>query len=279
MSLWHCSVCPVPFAALAACHVEYCACLQTSWWGSSPRGWTWSGNSGASWPVVAGLQEALAAPLWTVPNPAQGQSLVLSTLFYGAGTWPRLHAKGLTPLNGCYLEMCRSLLCKHFKGDAFHLSDDRVLALVQAPCVGDLLHFHRLTYWASFVRFDVTEAWALVHQEKQWLLSVQESLSWLQAQAAGKAAHDHWSTSWSDWCATISDFCAVPCSVLCAQLLWRRAGNNVGACLRSASCVLAHCCRRMPTMMLRRHSSAGHAGADFARDSSGPFMPLKSMAA
>ena len=127
------------------------------------------------------------------------QSLVLSTLFYGAGTWPRLRDREFAPLNRCYVEMCRSLLRKHFKGDAFHLSDDRVLALVQAPCVADWLHFHRLTYWASFVRLEVKEAWALVHQEQHWLRSVRDSLSWLQAQAAGAAAREHWSVSWPGW--------------------------------------------------------------------------------
>ena len=167
--------------------------------------------SGKHWPKLfrpTGIPLADKLPLF--------QSLVLSTLFYGVGTWPALRAKEFASLNRCYLEMCRSLLRRHFRGDVQRISDERVCALTHAPSTATWLHFHRLTYWASFVRLDVAESWALVHQEACWLQSVQSSLAWLQLQQPGDGASLPWSRSWPAWCSMIKD----------RPRLWKRLLRN-----------------------------------------------------
>ena len=131
------------------------------------------------------------------------QSLVLTCLFFGSGTWSDVHPGVIAPLDRCYHNMCRALLRRHFKGDVFHLTDDRVRAHVQAPSVAAWLHFGRLSYLASFVTLDVPEAWALVHAEGHWLGKVRSSLSWLHTSLFGPGAADAWVGCWADWRAMI----------------------------------------------------------------------------
>ena len=127
------------------------------------------------------------------------QSLVLSCLFYGIGTWTDVGHRVVAPLVRCYQTMCRSLLRKHFRGDVLRLSDERVRALVQVPSVAVWFHFHRLSYLASFVRVDVTEAWALVHAEQCWLRDVRSSLAWLFGLVGGRDTEVQWQQVWPVW--------------------------------------------------------------------------------
>ena len=111
-------------------------------------------------------------------------------------TWPNAKPKELAPLVRCYHSM---LLHKHFCGDVRHVTEDRVRALVYAPSVDAWLHFHRLSYLASFVALNVKEAWALIHAEKLWLLAVQSSLAWLHDALHGEDASSSWQAYWDQW--------------------------------------------------------------------------------
>ena len=85
------------------------------------------------------------------------QSLVLSCLFFGTGTWSAPKVKELAPLVRCYHSMCRSMLRRHYKGDVQRVTDDRVRASVYVPWFEAWLHFNRLSYLASFVVLDIKE--------------------------------------------------------------------------------------------------------------------------
>ena len=83
------------------------------------------------------------------------------------------------------------------------MTDDRVRALVRVPSLEAWLHFHRLTYLASFIRVDVPEAWGLVHAERLWLLDVQASLAWLFGLVDGPEGATAWHAAWESWRDTI----------------------------------------------------------------------------
>ena len=53
------------------------------------------------------------------------QSLVLSTMLHGAGTWGEVKETTLAPINRAYIAMCRSMAAKHFAGDILHAGEDR----------------------------------------------------------------------------------------------------------------------------------------------------------
>ena len=106
------------------------------------------------------------------------KSLVCSVLFFGSGTWPRLLERERRAVQTGYVNLCRSILRCHYRGDATRLTEDRVLALTGAPSLNTALHVERLVYFGSFFQLNVPEAWALAHAERHWL-GVRESLLWV----------------------------------------------------------------------------------------------------
>ena len=127
------------------------------------------------------------------------RTLVLSVLFHACGTWPAVSSKATAVLQRAYLNMARAMLAKHFRGDVLHLSEARVLALLQLPTVQTWLHFHRLSYLASFVALDVSTVWALAHAERHWLGLVRSSLCWLWEQVDGGVRTPSWEQAWERW--------------------------------------------------------------------------------
>ena len=135
------------------------------------------------------------------------QSLVLSVLFYGCGTWGELELKARARLNRAYLSMGRVLLRRHFDGDVSRLSDARVLAHLGLPDFQVWVHFYRLSYVTSFVSLDVKEMWALAHTECKWLCAVRQSLEWLWEQVdRGRRATTR-DSAWATW---KRDICQAP---------------------------------------------------------------------
>ena len=126
-------------------------------------------------------------------------SLVLSTLLYGCGAWCNVQPTALAIVSRAYINMARVMLARHFRGDVRHLCDDRVLALMQLPSLGVWMHFHRLSYLASFVAVDEPVAWALAHAEGSWLADVRDSLEWLWRQIDGGSRHSSWEVAWEAW--------------------------------------------------------------------------------
>ena len=172
--------------------------------------------SSAFWPGVQAEVRARAAQAWkafqkhrrtvfahpqidVADKVSLFRTLVLSTLFHASGTWPVISAKAAAMLQRTYLNMARSMLVKHYRGDTLHLCQDRVLALLRLPSVQIWLHFHRLSYLASFMVLDEPTVWALAHAEKRWLQSVRESLEWLWVQVDGGSRTQSWEQAWQVW--------------------------------------------------------------------------------
>ena len=131
------------------------------------------------------------------------QSLVLTCLLYGVGTWSALSERILAPMARCYHNMCRSLLRRHFRGDTKRLVDDRVLALVGVPSLAAWIHWSRLGHLAALVRLRVPESWALLHAEENWLGEARASLEWLHRQLCAADPATCWADHWPAWRETI----------------------------------------------------------------------------
>ena len=126
-------------------------------------------------------------------------TLVLSTLFHACGTWGRVEGKARAVLTRAYLNMARAILSKHYIGDVLHLSEDRVFALLRLPTLSTWLHFHTLSYLASFVSIDEPLAWALAHAEGHWLSGVRDSLHWLWRHVDRGQQFVSWEEAWQRW--------------------------------------------------------------------------------
>ena len=127
-------------------------------------------------------------------------TLVLSTLFHACGTWGQIDADAFSVLNRAYVNMARAILSKHFRGDLLHLCEDRVLALLRLPSLSTWIHFHRLSYLASFVVISEPLVWALAHAERHWLAAVRDSLAWLWRHVDGGRKFPSWEDAWPHWC-------------------------------------------------------------------------------
>ena len=107
-------------------------------------------------------------------------TLVLSVLLYGAGTWRSLTSAEHSSLANAYHQMAFSMLRPLYTvEEARHIAAQRALALLGLPSMDTLLHLARLRHLQSCVTVGIEEFWALAHAEAQWLQSVQLSLAWL----------------------------------------------------------------------------------------------------
>ncbi|CAE7834771.1 GIP [Symbiodinium sp. CCMP2592] len=131
-------------------------------------------------------------------------SLVLSTLLFGAGTWPKLTQAEEQCLSTAYFQMACTLLKPEFDSlQARRIGQLRVLALTGLPTISTLLHLARLRHLAACATNPIPELWALLHAEANWLASACHSLEWL----CELVAEESWAPSapeaWRLWMDTI----------------------------------------------------------------------------
>ena len=108
-------------------------------------------------------------------------SLVLSVLLYGAGTWRELTTVESQCLTTAYHQMAFAMLRPLYDSDAARrLGGPRALMLLGLPALDTLLHLARLRHVQSCVIVESREFWALAHSENRWLLTVRASLGWFQ---------------------------------------------------------------------------------------------------
>ena len=128
------------------------------------------------------------------------ESLVLSILLYGAGSWDQLSPREESILTSAYHGMCFYMLRPAFTfEEALHLGGPRVLALLELPSIQTLLHVARLRHLLSIVRTDVCVMWAMLQWQGRWLSSARSSLQWLWCCIDGGSQHQSWETAWSHW--------------------------------------------------------------------------------
>ena len=116
-------------------------------------------------------------------------SLVLSSLLYGAGTWPVQDGPVVDKLQGVLLAMTRQMLRPTYNFDAAcHLGARMILAVARVPTAGTLLHVERLRHLAVIVRVAPREFWAVLHHGATWCRIASDSVTWLSSklERAGK---------------------------------------------------------------------------------------------
>ena len=130
------------------------------------------------------------------------ESLILSVLLHGAGTWIGLDDKARLALNTAHTHMVARMLRPRYSFDeALHLGPERILAIFGVPSMSVLLHVARLRQLVPSIRLRIREFWALVHWNSTWLGEVRGSIEWLSAMVSPDA--DLWTHTWPSWQATI----------------------------------------------------------------------------
>ena len=128
------------------------------------------------------------------------ESLILSILLYGAGTWDHLSPKEEAVLANAYHGMCFHMLRPAFSHEeALHLGGTRVLAILELPTLSTLLHVARLRHLLSCIRTAVPVMWAMLHWQGTWLTSARLSIQWLWALVDGGTQHSDWTSAWQVW--------------------------------------------------------------------------------
>ena len=118
------------------------------------------------------------------------QSLVLSSLLYGAGTWSAVDGSIADKLHSVVLAMARQMLRPTYNFEAAcHLGAQKILAVARVPSARVLLHTERLRHLAVVIRIAPREFWAVLHHGSTWCRLAAESITWLceTLAKAGKA--------------------------------------------------------------------------------------------
>ncbi|CAE7242191.1 unnamed protein product [Symbiodinium sp. CCMP2592] len=109
------------------------------------------------------------------------QSLVMSAMLFGAGTWVYRDAREVEAIVGAQLTMARQMLRPSYDWEsALHLGSGLVLATARLSTIADELHAARLRHLAILVARAPDEFWAILHFDRQWLQMTSASLEWLR---------------------------------------------------------------------------------------------------
>ncbi|CAE7260050.1 unnamed protein product [Symbiodinium sp. CCMP2592] len=126
------------------------------------------------------------------------ESLVLSTMLHGAGTWVNVDTATIRALSSAHTLMAAKMLRPRFSfEEALHQGPARILAIMGLPSIHTLLHVARLRQLLPCVRIGMDELWALIHWDGNWLHDVRESLAWLAALVGPPGMT--WDCLWPDW--------------------------------------------------------------------------------
>ena len=134
------------------------------------------------------------------------QSLVASTLYFGAGTWVYQCPSELDPIKGALLRMARQMLRPTYGWEeALHLGAGRVLATARLSSVDVEVHAARLRHLTAVLDRAPDEFWAILHFDGRWNQLALESIQWMREtlQQSGRALPDL--SDWSGLAAIIRD--------------------------------------------------------------------------
>ncbi|OLP86094.1 hypothetical protein AK812_SmicGene32832 [Symbiodinium microadriaticum] len=128
------------------------------------------------------------------------ESLILSILLYGAGTWRTLTAQEAAILETAYLGMCFFMLRPAMTHEeAMHAGGKRVLALLELPSLTTLLHVARLRHLLSCIQTKVPVMWSLLHWQQDWLVAVRSSIEWMWDHIDRGNCTQTWTGAWPSW--------------------------------------------------------------------------------
>ncbi|OLQ03718.1 hypothetical protein AK812_SmicGene13326 [Symbiodinium microadriaticum] len=134
------------------------------------------------------------------------ESLVLSVLLYGAGTWNDLSVAERKCLESAYHRMAFGMMKPRYSADeARHLGASRALSLLGLPSMCTLLHLARLRHLQSCVTVSSREFWALAHVEGSWLSTARAAVTWLREHLPREDALSDARTFWAHWAGIMCD--------------------------------------------------------------------------
>ena len=110
------------------------------------------------------------------------EACVLSTAYYGAGTWTALVAKEKIYFFSGIMRLYRRILAKDVDHEQLqHWTDERVCLHLQLPSPAALLRLHRLRHFGLACRTGNDALWSLIAVEQLWLQEVKADLAWLHS--------------------------------------------------------------------------------------------------
>ena len=136
---------------------------------------------------------------WAIPLKKRVQlfeALILSKLLYGADTWIVTDDKTEKYFNAATIRLYRRLLPVHHDQ---YLHDLEVLAIVRLPSPAELLRRARLRYVATLLHSGQRQEWGLLEQDRQWMLLVEEDMTWLCKQLCNCSNLGRPMEHWAQW--------------------------------------------------------------------------------
>ena len=128
------------------------------------------------------------------------QTLVLSILRYGMGSWPRLTGKSWLYFQSRIMALYRGLLRPTIPDPELRMwNNDRILAYLDLPSPSTLLHDSRLRYSLSLLRHGPQQLWYILLAEHEWLELLSESIAWMQEQLIGYGPDRYGHPFTPDW--------------------------------------------------------------------------------
>ena len=126
------------------------------------------------------------------------RTMVLSRLFYGAGSWPPLPVTEKRLLQSTILGMLRQITVPcHSEEQRVHQCE--VCAKAESACPAAMLFAERLRYLRQMVAAGPPALWALLKLDPSGCLPYQEALVWLQSREPRANALGHPQQSWQLW--------------------------------------------------------------------------------
>ena len=128
------------------------------------------------------------------------ETLVLTVLLHGAGTWRDLTPQELSILEQAYFGMTFFMLRPWYTYDeALHLGGAHAVSVIGLPSIKTLLHVARLRQLLSYVHTPVTAFWAMLHWQSSWLSACRTSMQWLWSMTDNGAQCSSWAQAWARW--------------------------------------------------------------------------------
>ena len=128
------------------------------------------------------------------------ETLVLTVLLHGAGTWRDLTPQEFSILEQAHFGMTFFMLRPLYTYDeALHLGGAHAVSVLGLPSLKTLLHVARLRQLLSYVRTPVAAFWAMLHWQGSWLAACRSSMQWLWSMTDNGVRHSQWISAWKDW--------------------------------------------------------------------------------
>lgn len=102
--------------------------------------------------------------------------LVLSKCLYGAESWVLGNQRIEKRFHTLIMNLYKRLACI---GQDTHMTDEDILVMVQMPSPGELLRRARLRYFATLVHTGLSDLWAILAKDLEWIRLLEGDFTWM----------------------------------------------------------------------------------------------------